>query len=56
VLGDHQDAVVAEQRLRALAGPKTGLAAGHLVEREQERRRRARAAYPRVWKRLRRAL
>jgi CHAD domain-containing protein len=56
VLGDHQDAVVAEQRLRALAGPKTGLAAGHLVEREQERRRRARAAYPRAWKRLRRAL
>jgi CHAD domain-containing protein len=56
VLGDHQDAVVAEQRLRALAGPKTGLAAGRLVEREQERRRRARTAYPRVWKRLRRAL
>ena len=56
VLGDHQDAVVAEQRLRALADPKTGLAAGRLVEREQERRRRARAAYPRVWKRLRRTL
>jgi CHAD domain-containing protein len=53
VLGEHQDAVVAEERLRALADGESGLAAGRLVERERERRRRGRAAYPRVWKRLR---
>ena len=52
VLGEHQDAVVAEQKLRALADGESGLAAGRLVERERERRRRAREEYPRVWKRL----
>jgi CHAD domain-containing protein len=56
VLGEHQDAVVAEERLRALAGAKTGVAAGRLIERERDRRRRARADYPKAWKRLRRAL
>jgi len=38
VIGDHQDACVAEDRLRALAlrgGGKTGLAAGRLVERQR---------------------
>jgi CHAD domain-containing protein len=56
VLGEHQDAVVAEEKLRVLADGESGLAAGRLVERERERRRRARDEYPRVWKRLRRAL
>jgi CHAD domain-containing protein len=56
VLGEHQDAVVAEERLRTLARAKSGLAAGRLVERERERRRRAREEYPRAWKRLRRKL
>jgi CHAD domain-containing protein len=56
VLGEHQDAVVAEDRLRALAGAKTGLAAGRLIEWERNRRRSARKRYPKVWKRLRRAL
>jgi CHAD domain-containing protein len=56
VLGEHQDAVVAEERLRSLARAKSGLAAGRLVELERDRRRRARREYPRVWKRLRRAL
>jgi CHAD domain-containing protein len=56
VLGEHQDAVVAEERLRSLARTKSAIAAGRLVELERERRRRARREYPRVWKRLRRAL
>lgn len=46
VIGEHQDAVVAEQRLRALADGRTALAAGRLIEREEARRRAARAAYP----------
>jgi len=53
VLGEHHDAVVAEEKLRALADGESGLAAGRLVERERERRRRARDEYPRAWKRLR---
>jgi CHAD domain-containing protein len=58
VLGEHQDAVVAEQRLRALVsqlgGSATGFAIGRLVERERERRRSSRAAFPEAWKRLER--
>jgi CHAD domain-containing protein len=56
VLGEHQDAVVAEERLRVLARAKTALAAGRLIEWERDRARRAREEYPRVWKRLRRKL
>lgn len=59
VLGEHQDAVVAAQRLRALAAdaqPKQALAAGRLVEREHEHRREARAAWPKAWKKLRKAI
>jgi CHAD domain-containing protein len=48
VIGAHQDAVVAEERLRALAKARTALAAGRLIERERERRRIARAEYPAV--------
>jgi CHAD domain-containing protein len=58
VLGDHQDAVVAEQRLRELAldaPPATALAAGRLVERERGRKHAARASWPRAWRKLRRA-
>jgi CHAD domain-containing protein len=58
VLGEHQDAVVAEERLRALVreggGAATGLAVGRVVERQRERRRAARAALPAAWKRLER--
>jgi CHAD domain-containing protein len=58
VLGEHQDAVVAEQRLRALlgelGGSATGFAIGRLVERQRERRRDARAAFPKAWKQLER--
>jgi len=62
VLGEHQDAVVAEQRLRALApvarsvdhGVDGGIALGRLLERQATRRRAARARFARVWRKLRR--
>jgi CHAD domain-containing protein len=59
VLGEHQDAVVAAERLRKLAvaaAPEQALAAGRLVEREEERRLEARAHWPKTWKKLRKQL
>jgi CHAD domain-containing protein len=59
VLGEHQDAVVAAERLRKLAAaasPEQALAGGRLVEREEERRAEARAAWSKAWKRLRKTL
>jgi CHAD domain-containing protein len=56
VVGAHQDAVVAEEKLRVLAasdGP--AFAAGRLVERERERKRLARLELPGAWSRLHRA-
>jgi CHAD domain-containing protein len=58
VIGDHQDACVAEARLRSLAargGGATGLVAGRLVERQRQRKRAARRAYPDAWRRLEQA-
>ncbi len=59
VIGSHQDAVVAEERLRALAtelkDPRAAFTAGLLVERQRERRREARAAVPQAWQRLSKA-
>jgi CHAD domain-containing protein len=58
VLGAHQDAIVAEARLReVLADSSSGaaFAAGRLVERERERREQARADLPRAWRKLDRA-
>ncbi|MDX6494738.1 MAG: hypothetical protein QOE17_724 [Gaiellales bacterium] len=59
VLGEHQDAAVAEQVVRELLEDATApvpveaaFAAGMLVERQRERRRDARAAVPDAWKRL----
>jgi CHAD domain-containing protein len=54
VLGEHQDAVVAEERLRALAAkqPAAALAAGRLVERERVRADQGREEWGRAWKRL----
>ncbi len=54
VLGEHQDAVVAEERLRALAAkqPAAALAAGRLVERERARADQGRDEWGRAWKRL----
>jgi CHAD domain-containing protein/adenylate cyclase class IV len=45
LIGEHQDAVVAEERLRALSAPERALAAGRLIELERGRRRNARAEY-----------
>ena len=59
VLGEHQDAVVASQRLRELAANAPGeqaLAAGRLVEREDEQPRRRARAVAGAWKRLRKVL
>jgi len=58
VLGKHQDAVVAEARLRSLAADAPAaqaLAAGRLIEGERRRRRRARARWRKTWRRLERA-
>jgi CHAD domain-containing protein len=56
VLGEHQDAVVAEARIRAweAAGGDAG-AASLLAGRERERRQATRDAWPAAWKALRRA-
>jgi CHAD domain-containing protein len=55
VAGEHQDAVVAEGRIRDLAAGSrapAALAAGILVGRQVARRRRASAALPKAWARL----
>jgi CHAD domain-containing protein len=59
VLGEHQDAVVAAERLRELAAgaaPEQALVAGRLVEREEERRLEARTAWPKAWRKLRKTI
>jgi CHAD domain-containing protein len=58
VIGEHQDAVVAEERLRQLArgrGGRSALVAGRLVERQRHRRETSLAAFPRAWRKLERA-
>jgi CHAD domain-containing protein len=58
VLGEHQDATVAETRLRTLAvdAPSDeAIAAGRLLEREYARQADARSAWPGVWRKLDRA-
>jgi CHAD domain-containing protein len=59
VVGEHQDAVVAEDRLRALipglASGEAALAAGRVVERQRARRRRARKGLPKAWAKLERS-
>ena len=54
VLGEHQDAVVAQVRLRELAerAPEAAVAAGRLVEREAERAERTREEWKPAWKQL----
>jgi CHAD domain-containing protein len=58
VVGAHQDSVVAEERIRAVAdrskSTATAFAAGRLVERELGRRKRVRRSVKPAWKRLRR--
>jgi CHAD domain-containing protein len=58
VLGEHQDSVVAEERLRALshdAPSDQALAAGLLIEHERTRRAAARGAWRKAWRQLERA-
>jgi CHAD domain-containing protein len=58
VLGEHQDAAVAAQRIRELAGrarsAPAALVAGRLIERERQRQNAARAAFADQWERLER--
>ncbi len=46
VVGEHQDAVVAETTLRKLARKQTGIAAGRLIAYERFRRAEQRRLYP----------
>jgi CHAD domain-containing protein len=58
VVGEHQDAVVADEKIRTLAtgpGARGIFAAGRLVERQQARKAAARATVPEAWDALRRA-
>lgn len=56
LLGEHQDAVVTEQRLRELIrtsrGVKAAFAVGQVVERLRARRRRLRETFPQQWGKL----
>jgi CHAD domain-containing protein len=56
ILGDHQDAVVAQARIRDWAAasptPESSFAAGRLVQLERDRMAAARAAWPGTWKKL----
>jgi CHAD domain-containing protein len=57
LLGEHQDAAVAEERLRATtvvdAPTATAFVAGRIAERQRARRERAVDRLPAAWKRLR---
>ena len=58
VVGEHQDAVVAEEQLRALqarAGRDSAFGAGRLVERQRARREKSRGELPAAWERFERA-
>jgi len=59
LLGEYQDAVVAEERLRALAvgdaRTAASFVAGRLVERQRVRRARLAKRLPAAWSRLRRS-
>ncbi len=58
VVGDHQDAVVAEGRIRAISSGRSGasvLAAGRLIERERARQAAARERFGRAWRQLEKA-
>lgn len=59
VIGEHQDAVVAGERLRELRrrarGASSAFALGRLVERQHRRRERARSELSAAWKKLERS-
>ena len=54
VLGEHQDSVVAEERIAdwATTNPAAGEAVERLLDGERERRKRAREEWPAAWKKL----
>jgi CHAD domain-containing protein len=56
ILGDHQDAVVAQARIRDWTAssddPRAQFAAGRLVQLERDRMAAARAAWPAAWRKL----
>ena len=54
LIGLHQDAVVAEKRVRALAPRESLVAAGRIIEQERACRAQVRLELPRAWKRLER--
>jgi CHAD domain-containing protein len=57
ILGEHQDAAVAEERLRALVGRDGGperLLAGKLATRQRARRHAAQADFFEQWPKLKR--
>jgi CHAD domain-containing protein len=54
VIGAHQDAVVAEERVRELASDDSRIAAGRIIEHERQLRREARAALPEAMRRVER--
>ncbi|HST24596.1 MAG TPA: CHAD domain-containing protein [Gaiellaceae bacterium] len=59
LLGEHQDAVVAEERLRAAAvtddSTAAAFVAGRIAERQRRRRDRVTERLPAAWKRLRKS-
>jgi CHAD domain-containing protein len=59
LLGEHQDAVVAELRLRSVAvddvRTAAAFAAGRIAERQRRRRERVHERLPAAWKRLRKS-
>jgi len=59
LLGEHQDAIVAEQQLRAAtvreAATAAAFVAGRLAERQRARRARVHELLPAAWKRLHRS-
>jgi CHAD domain-containing protein len=59
LLGEHQDAVVTEQRLRKATvedvRTAAAFAAGRIVERQRARRERVQERLPAAWKRLRKS-
>ena len=56
VLGEHQDAAVAEERIRTWSEgkPESAAAVRKLLKRERARRKKARAEWPEAWKTLER--
>ncbi len=54
ILGDHQDAVFAEARIRTWVAsePTGGFAGGRLVQLERDRKAAARSAWPEMWRQL----